>query len=242
MAREVDAVAARRIGTKHPSAWRSCVTRIVRAIDPGGVKDRAEKRRKDRKLALIHEADSMASLWAYVPAEVASGVYERVDRVAKTLKTRDEERGLDELRADVFADILLGKCDGGGLAAQIFIHVPIDAVLEINDQGAELVGHGPIPAHVVRELMDPSSVLRKVVTDPVAGNVLDVGQTRYRPTAAISDVVRARDRTCRAPGCARPAQKCDHDHAQDWAKLGVTAKCNLGCYCQWHHHLKGEPG
>jgi hypothetical protein len=107
LARRVDAIIATRIGTKHPSAWRTCLTRVVPAVDPAGVHDRVTARRKDRHIALVHEPDAMTSPWAYLPAEVASVVYARVDAMARKLKTRGEERTVDQLRADVLADICL---------------------------------------------------------------------------------------------------------------------------------------
>jgi hypothetical protein len=89
----------------------------------------------------------------------------------------------------VLADILLGTRDGrlgaslGGIGAHIFIHVPVTAALEINDHGCELVVHGPIPARVARALItDPTSVLRKVITDPVTGSVLRRRPQEMRPT------------------------------------------------------------
>ncbi|HEV7977628.1 MAG TPA: HNH endonuclease signature motif containing protein [Amycolatopsis sp.] len=58
----------------------------------------------------------------------------------------------------------------------------------------------------------------------------------------MDDVVRIRDRTCRMPGCSRPAQRCDGDHAQAWSEDGVTATHNLCCLCRYHRELKDEPG
>jgi hypothetical protein len=71
-ARKFDEIAAKRIGDKNPGARRKALARVVRQVDPKGVQDRTESRRKDRKVELIHEPDSMASLWLYLPAEVAS--------------------------------------------------------------------------------------------------------------------------------------------------------------------------
>ncbi|WP_052372511.1 HNH endonuclease signature motif containing protein [Amycolatopsis taiwanensis] len=241
-ARAVDERIAGRLAGKDSEKVRRMVRDAVCAIDPDGYAKRAKKRRKDRRLELIHADEGMASLWAYLPAEIASAIYARVDGIARKLKTKDEDRTLDQLRVDVLADLALGKHEGlPGVLAQVYVHVPIDAALGITNTGCELEGHGRIPAEIAREIMaDPNSVWRKVTCDPVSGAVLDVGRTRYRPPAALDEFVRVRDRTCRAPGCRRPAQRSDIDHHHDYqrGKNGHTSKTNLNCLCRRHHRLK----
>ena len=80
------------------------------------------------------------------------------------------------------------------------------------------------------------------MTDPLSGTVVDVGRTRYRPPAALADLVRARDASCTHPGCEVPASRCDIDHVQAWAEGGTTSLDNLTCLCQAHHRLKHTPG
>ncbi|WP_020666517.1 HNH endonuclease signature motif containing protein [Amycolatopsis nigrescens] len=241
---EADRLLAERIGQKSPSNWRKAVTHVVAGLDPEGQKTRAAARRLDRKVELIHEPDAMASLWAYLPAEIAAAVYARVDALARKLHTRDESRTMDQLRADMFTELLLGQHGGiDGVAVQVFIHIPLDTALGIREDGCELVGHGPIPGEVGRHLMNhPDSVWRRVLTDPVSGTVRDVGRTRYRPPADLAELVQVRDRTCRAPGCNRPAQRCDTDHCTAWSQDGDTCEHNLCCLCRYHHRLKDEPG
>ena len=70
----------------------------------------------------------------------------------------------------------------------------------------------------------------------------DVGRTRYRPPAALADLVRARDTTCTHPGCERPARGCDIDHITPWEDDGTTSLENLTCLCRAHHRLKHTPG
>jgi Domain of unknown function (DUF222) len=60
----------------------------------------------------------------------------------------------------------------------------------------------------------------------------------YRPTATQKAFVQARDNTCRAPGCTRPAQRCDLDHIQDRALDGETSIANLCAACRRHHRAK----
>ncbi|WP_020667535.1 HNH endonuclease signature motif containing protein [Amycolatopsis nigrescens] len=242
LAHQADEILADRIGEKNPSNWRKTVTRVVAALDPEGQRARAETRRKQRRVELHHEPDAMASLWAYLPVEIATAVYARIDMLARKLRGGDEVRTLDQLRADVLAELLLGK-GWEGLAAQVFIHIPLDTALGIREDGCELVGHGPIPGEFGRQLMNqPNSVWRKVLTDPVSGTVRDIGRKRYRPPADLAELVRVRDRTCRAPGCNRPAQRCDADHCTAWSQNGDTREHNLCCLCRYHHGLKDEPG
>lgn len=66
---------------------------------------------------------------------------------------------------------------------------------------------------------------------------------RYAPSAAQVRFVRARDRHCRFPGCARPAEYVDLDHVvprdhDDPAAGGPTCVSNLVCLCRRHHRLK----
>ncbi|WP_293240486.1 HNH endonuclease signature motif containing protein, partial [Mycolicibacterium sp.] len=70
-------------------------------------------------------------------------------------------------------------------------------------------------------------------------------EQRYTPSTKLADFVRARDMTCRFPGCCAPATKCDVDHTIPWP-YGPTQASNLKALCRKHHLLKtfwgGESG
>ncbi|MCZ2827937.1 HNH endonuclease signature motif containing protein [Modestobacter sp. VKM Ac-2986] len=61
---------------------------------------------------------------------------------------------------------------------------------------------------------------------------------RYSPTPAQRRFVHARDRTCRHPGCRRPAARTDLDHVHAHGDGGPTDCANLCCLCRRHHRLK----
>ena len=63
---------------------------------------------------------------------------------------------------------------------------------------------------------------------------------RYTPTPGQRRFVRARDRTCRHPGCRRPAARTDLDHVESYGAGGVTDCTNLCCLCRRHHRLKTQ--
>ncbi|MGF0313030.1 DUF222 domain-containing protein [Rhodococcus sp. IEGM1428] len=69
------------------------------------------------------------------------------------------------------------------------------------------------------------------------------GALVYRPTVALAERIRYRDRTCRHPGCDVAAQQCEIDHIvpyfhRDPATGGWTIDTNLHCLCRYHHSLK----
>ncbi|RSN03315.1 HNH endonuclease, partial [Streptomyces sp. WAC 05977] len=176
------------------------------------------------------------------PVEKVAAAYTRIDREARALKTGGETRTLDQLRADVVLDLLLGG-QGGSERSEVFLYMDLNTYLGLNDDPAELAGHGHIPAALARHIATgPDTVLRRIVTDPLSGQVLDLGRDRYRPTAGLGEFVRVRDRECRRPGCHRVAQACDLDHAVPWQHGGHTSHTDLIDLCRRDHRLKDEPG
>ncbi|HYT10838.1 MAG TPA: HNH endonuclease signature motif containing protein [Mycobacteriales bacterium] len=81
----------------------------------------------------------------------------------------------------------------------------------------------------------------RVTTQPTTGAVLHAARTPYTPSAALADLIRARDITCRFPGCRRPAARCDLDHVTPWP-AGPTAEHNIAAECRHHHRLKHQAG
>ena len=52
-------------------------------------------------------------------------------------------------------------------------------------------------------------------------------ELRYQPSRKLRHRVNARNTRCTAPGCSRPAARCDLDHTQPWHQGGITCECNL---------------
>lgn len=253
-ARQVDGLLAERLTETPETAWQpgnlaQRVRRLVETVDPGGQTERARRARVERRLELTPGEHGMSSMEAQLPTEIAAACYSRVDGMARSLRRGGDERTLDQLRADVTADLLLGRDPGvvaTEAAAMVHLHVPVDAALSFSDGGCELDGYGPIPAPIAREIMtNERSIWRAVLCDPGTGDPVDLGRTRRRPSATIRELVRVRDRECVMPWCHRPARHCDHDHEQPWTAAGgggSTSVTNGGPRCRRHHQLKDQPG
>jgi hypothetical protein len=91
--------------------------------------------------------------------------------------------------------------------------------------------------------LGPHVTIRRLLTDPSSGVLTDVAERRYRPSAALDRAVRARDVTCRFPGCRRAASSpgTDLDHTVPWPS-GTTSADNLAVLCRRHHRLKHVAG
>ncbi|MGZ0068502.1 DUF222 domain-containing protein [Microbacterium arborescens] len=161
----------------------------------------------------------------------------------------DDARTIDQVRADVFSDLLLagtpaldptatGDGDGtlGAIRAHVQVAVSALTLMGQDDGPADLAGRSPIDAATARELAGNATSWDRLLTHPVTGTVLECDS--YRPTAAMIRLLRARDRRCRFPGCRQPAIRCELDHTIAASEGGATHVCNLANLCKRHHDVK----
>jgi hypothetical protein len=125
----------------------------------------------------------------------------------------------------------------------IELHVPLTTLLGLTEAPGELAGFGPVIADVARQVaaQQADATWRFSVSNDL-GEVIHHGVTRRRPTAAAAAFVRARNRTCVAPGCRRAASGCDLDHTTAWSDGGHSGETNLGPLCRRHHRFKHAAG
>ena len=155
-----------------------------------------------------------------------------------------DSRNIEMKRADALTAIATEflssnskKIENAKRPISINVTVDLPTLLGLAENPAELEGHGPIPATLARKLAADGK-WRKFVTDPLTGNLLDMGRNHYLPSQYLVDFLTARDRTCRFPGCSHPARLSDIDHAKSWEEGGHTNPENLGFLCRRHHRLK----
>jgi len=228
---------------------------------PESIEQRVKASEAERNVSLEPAHDGMAWLSAFLPAARASAIYERVTMVALDLKrtasgSGDDSRTLSQLRADVFADLLVdGVVEatgcGAGIRATVHVTVPVERLLgratthaspapitSAFIPQAELEGYGPLDDNTARELAAGAPSFTRLLRHPESGAVLSVGRDRYAVPADLTAALRIRDRTCRFPGCGRSARRSDIDHTVDWQFGGTTSIDNLAHLCPAHHQLK----
>ena len=103
-------------------------------------------------------------------------------------------------------------------------------------------GFAPGPDPPVR-LLDWLRQRRAEIT-PITRGTCDHqhAEAGYRPSRKLQHLIRARNARCGAPGCGRPAARCDLDHTVAWDKGGLTCECNLYPLCRHHHKCKQSSG
>jgi hypothetical protein len=158
-------------------------------------------------------------------------------------------RTKDQRMADALAILLLGTDEHDSaqpvkppVAVQVTVDLP--TLLHLRQHPAELVGYGPIPAEIARELAGDAS-WQRFVHEPVTGYLLDVGDQRYRPGPAMTRFRILRDVRCRFPGSSRHARHCEGDHVQphhDGGGGGRTSSANLQSLSKLGHIAKTHNG
>ena len=198
---------------------------------------------KDRRLVTEPTPDGTANLLGLdLPPHRVNAASRRVNHLAKSLKTKDEARTMDQLRADVYLDLLLGKTSKGPNAG-VHIRVDLDTLSALAEHPGEFAGYGPVIADIARQAVaeHQDSEWRYTIVDH-EGRALHDGTTRRRPSTALRRHVEARDTTCVFPGCRMPSVDCDLDHTKRWIDGGTTCECNQAPLCRHNHITKDTHG
>ena len=271
---EFEAAAIARCERDTPNRVRSEVEILAERFAERSFTDRHRDAAAERRVRVVPGSTGMSDLIATLPTVIADGILDRLTQQAQIIvderepgnagsafgadgagdaasagDSEPDRRGIDQVRADVFSDLLLagapaldptatgdGQGSLGAIRAQVQVIVPALTLLGVDDGPADLVGRSPIDADTARCLAGNTHSWARVLTDPVEGTVLAVD--RYRTPWPQRRFLRARDQHCRFPGCRRAAIRCEIDHTIDAAKGGPTALWNLAHLCQRHHSMK----
>ena len=114
---------------------------------------------------------------------------------------------------------------------------------QICAMGYEIPGIGVIGGDVVASILEKFDTrIARVLLDERTGVVIETGINTYLPNPAIRRFIQQRDGTCRFPGCARNAKRCEPDHVIAYSRGGPTAIWNLLSLCKHHHRVKHQAG
>lgn len=244
---DVDRLLAARAG-RWPSMSQGAlvreIDRVVRSRDRDAVR-RAQERTRDRDVTVWDCGDGTADVSGRLLSSDAAVFDKRLDALAATVCPADP-RTAGQRRADAVgalaagAERLMCRCQSPDCPAAAATPTPV--VIHVVAERAALEGRSDNPGYLLgADALIDADMLREIAIQARQRPLLPADATaepRYQPSRALADFVRARDLTCRAPGCDRPATDCDIDHTTPYAAGGATHASNLKVLCRFHHLMK----
>jgi len=234
---------------------RSWLKRFVARVEPEGFNARADDERRKRNVEIVHGDDGMGWLTLYQSSHILAAIENRATAAAKEQKLGadpDDDRTMEQRRADLVSQWMLADDHGPvNLSIDVAVTIPVTALTGgTGEPAVSADGQWGIPAAwALDEFMRSNTFWHRMVLDPVTNDVL---ATEYLGRFAPDVLTRAllfRYRVCQAPGCCKPAGKCDMDHRSPWPE-GPTSGDNLWPLCRRHPppstscrgypHLKGH--
>ncbi|MDT3330212.1 DUF222 domain-containing protein [Microbacterium sp. KSW-18] len=257
---EFETVAIERCDGQTPNRVRGELEILAHRMHPRSFAERHEEAAAGRCVRLVPGRDGMSDLVATLPTVIAEGIHDRLTQQARAIvDTRQERapgsaiittdaRSTDQVRADVFADLLLAGTPSlddtrdtsagplGAIRARVQVLVPAATLSGADDGPCNLAGRSPIDPATVRTLAGLTQVWERLFHDPATG--VTVSTDSYRVPSGMRRFLQARDQHCRFPGCRVAAIRCEVDHTHDHALGGRTELSNLAHLCQRHHSMK----
>ena len=223
---------------------RARIRKLCIEADPHEAQDRYKRAVKDRKLIAEPTVDGTANLLGLdlAPDRVAA-VSRRINTIARSLRRDGETRTMDQLRADVYLDLLNGKDSKiKGPKAVVHLTADLDTLAGLTEHPGDLNGFAPVISDVARQVAadHEDAEWRYTITDTETGQHLHDGVTRRRPTASQQRHIESRDRACVFPGCRMPSTDCDIDHTIPYSEGGATCPCNNAPACRHDHRLRDQ--
>ena len=133
--------------------------------------------------------------------------------------------------------------NGGALVSDpatlpMLVHVDVGVLTGVDPDGRRHVEGGPsLSLATIERLGCDASIIAITERD---GIPIDMGRKQRIVPRGLRLAVQSRDRTCRFPGCAVPAQRTHAHHIEHWAHLGETKRENIVSLCHFHHRRHHE--
>ncbi|MEE8374945.1 MAG: DUF222 domain-containing protein [Acidimicrobiia bacterium] len=181
---------------------RACLQRLCIEADPEEAAKRYEDRLAERRVESRSNPEGAANLYGLdLPPNKVAAIRGRIEVLARQLKRFGDPRTMDQLRADIYIDQLLGRHDqkisGGGV---ITMTASLETLAGLAEQAAEIPGLGPVISDIARQVLEDhlGVGLRYKITTP-EGGVL-IGTPSRTATTALRRFVETRDETCMGIG------------------------------------------
>ena len=217
---------------------RARIRRTAIDTDPDSIQEQQKKAVADRQFTSWTEPDgTMAIQVTGIDPLRCQELLNRINRIARQMRTSGETRSMDQLRADIAIDLLTGTEHPTIGSIHLTVHPERLTNPELHP-AVTLAGYGPILPDLLKNL----DHTRKTPTGTAHPTPDTDGHSRRRPTANQQRQVRANHPTCIAPGCRMPSVDCDLDHTVPYAESRRTETTRLAPLCRKDHRIRHTAG
>jgi uncharacterized protein DUF222/HNH endonuclease len=191
---------------------------------------------ENRRLSLSTWFDGSMLLSGVLDSVGGAALRAALEPLARKSGTHD-----DRSRERRLADALVELASGGEQPAQIQVTSSVETLLGlVGAPAAEMEFSLPISSKTVERLACDSSISRVLLNSE--SMVIDVGRSKRVVSEPGRRALKARDGSCRWPGCDRPASRSAAHHVVHWIHGGTTDLDNLILLCHRHHWMVHEGG
>lgn len=251
--REVDVMLVDLFDTYGPRKLAGEARAHAQRLDPASAVERLARAESERRVSVRPLPEGMASLQALLPMAQAVGVYAALRRDASTMvgtgetsdpaDPNDTPRTRDQIMADLLVERVTGQQTAVAVPAEVQLVMSDAALLGDDDTPARLIGHGPLPAAMVKKWLahpETSVFLRRVFTRPRTNQLVNLESRARAFPAGLRRMILLRDDVCRTPFCEAPVQ--DADHMRRVRDGGSTSHDNGSGLCAGCNQTKENKG
>jgi hypothetical protein len=192
----------------------------------------------------------MTWLGALLPAAEGVATYAALSKHADSQRAQGDERSRGQIMADTLVERVTGQARASDVPVQIQLVMTDRTLLAGDAEPAELDGHGPLPAPLVRGWLrgdddkrlakKARAWVRRLYTGPDSGELIAMDSRRRCFDGELRQFLVIADRYCRTPWCEAPIRHIDHPVSV--TRGGETTATNGQGLCEACNYVKEAPG
>ena len=220
--------------------------RIVLRLDDAAATRRQLEARRDRRVTGRSLGDGTARITAVIKQEHFAAVVHALDAAAGAARAAGDPRTHGQVKADTLVERITGLDSASALPVRLNLVIGAESLFGDSTEPGHLVGSGPIPASLCRQLVVRASEtakasLRRLFVTPGNRELVAMESRGRTFPRGLAELIDLRDGgTCRTPWCNAPIRH--RDHVAPAREGGPTDLDNGQGLCELCNYVKESPG